>query len=139
MSDSKLLRMSGFWTLGGSRCWVERSMRAAISISLLAIAGCGGGAGEAPAQPPAGEASLLLVNKDWRIVEMATAHGAFTIEVEMAEGVDTAEVSRSLIQPLQDRYAEVLVYFHARDAQTDLPQLRVQWTAAGGYVETRYR
>ena len=114
-------------------------MRALIAVSLVAIAGCGGGAGEGPAQPPTGEASLLLVNDDWRIVEMATAHGAFTIEVEMAEGVDTAEVARSLIQPLQDRYAEVLVYFHARNAQTDLPQLRVQWTADGGYVETRYR
>ena len=113
-------------------------MRTAIAVSLLAIAGCGG-AGVAPAQPPAGEASLRLVNEDWRIVEMATAHGAFTIEVEMAEGVDTAEVARSLIQPLQDRYAEVLVYFHARDAQTDLPEIRVQWTAAGGYVETRNR
>ena len=113
-------------------------MRAAIVVSLAAIAGCGG-AGETPAHPRAGEASLLLVNDDWRIVEMATAHGAFTIEVEMAEGVDTDEIARSLIQPLQDRYAEVLVYFHARDVQTDLPRLRVQWTAAGGYVETRYR
>ena len=33
----------------------------------------------------------------------------------------------------------MLVCFHARDAQTDLPQLRVQWTADGGYVEPRYR
>lgn len=114
-------------------------MRAVIAVAFVAIAGCGGGAGETPAPLPAGEASLRLVNEDWRIVEMATAHGAFTIEVEMAEGVDTAEVARSLIQPLQDRYAEVLVYFHARDAQTDLPQLRVQWTAERGYVETRYR
>ena len=114
-------------------------MRAVIAVSLVAIAGCGGGAGETPAQPPAGEASLLLVNDDWQIVEMATAHGAFTIEVEMAEGVDTDEIARSLIQPLQDRYAEVLVYFHARGADTDLPLLRVQWTAAGGYAETRYR
>ena len=114
-------------------------MRAVIAVSLLAVAGCGGGAGEVPASPPAGEASLLLVNDDWRIVEMATAHGAFTIEVEMAEGVDTGEIARALVEPLQDRYAEVLVYFHARDAQTDLPRLRVQWTADGGYVETRYR
>ena len=117
----------------------EQSMRAVIAVSLLAIAGCGGGAGEAPVSPPAGEASLRLVNDDWSIVEMATAHGAFTIEVEMAEGVDTGEIARALVEPLQDRYAEVLVYFHARGAQTDLPRLRVQWTAAGGYVETRYR
>lgn len=114
-------------------------MRTAIAVSLVLIVGCGGGTDETPALPPAGEESLLLVNDDWSIVEMATAHGAFTIEVEMAEGVDTDEIARSLILPLQDRYAEVLVYFHARDAQTELPELRVQWTAGGGYVETRYR
>ena len=114
-------------------------MRTAMAAALLVISGCGGGAGDVPAQEPAGDDSLLLVNDDWRIVEMATAHGAFTIEVEIAEGVDTDEVARALIRPLQERYAEVLVYFHARDAQTDLPQLRVQWTAEGGYIETRYR
>lgn len=130
--------MNALPKLRDSRCQIELSMRTVIAVSLVAIAGCGG-AGETPAQSPSGEEALLLVNDDWRIVEMATAHGAFTIEVEMAEGVDTDEIARSLIQPLQDRYAEVLVYFHARDAQTDLPQLRVQWTAAGGYVETRYR
>ena len=46
----------------------------------------------------------------------------------MADGVDTAALARSLIQPLQHQYAEVLVYFHARGAETDLPLLRVQWT-----------
>ncbi|MCY4599884.1 MAG: hypothetical protein OXF27_08185 [Acidobacteria bacterium] len=113
-------------------------MRAAIAVWLAVIAACGGGSVDAPLNPAVEETPLLLVNDDWSIVEMATAHGAFTIEVEVAEGVDTAAVARSLIEPLQDRYAEVLVYFHARGAETDLPQLRVQWTAAGGYAETRY-
>lgn len=114
-------------------------MRAAIAVWLAAIAGCGGGTVDAPAPSDAEEAQLRLVNDDWSIVEMATAHGAFTIEVEIADGVDTAGLARSLIEPLQDRYAEVLVYFHDRDAQSDLPRLRVQWTAAAGYAETRYQ
>ena len=97
-------------------------MGAVVAVSLVAIAGCGGGVGETPAQPPAGKTRpCCWSTTTGSIVEMATAHGAFTIEVEMAEGVDTDEIARSLIQPLQDRYAEVLVYFHARDAQTDLP------------------
>ena len=114
-------------------------MRAAIAVWLAALGGCAGGAGGAPPLPAAEEPPLLLVNADWRIVEMATAHGAFTIEVEAADGVDTTAVARSLIEPLQDRYAEVLVYFRDLDAQSDLPRLRVQWTAGGGYAETRYR
>ena len=112
--------------------------RAAIAVWLAVIAGCSAGNGGPPPAPEAGQAQLRLVNDDWRIVEMATAHGAFTIEVEMAEGVDTAALARALVEPLQDRYAEVLVYFHARGAATDLPQLRVQWTPAGGYIETVY-
>ena len=109
----------------------------AVTVGLLAAWGCGDAGGEAPPPPPSGDA-LPLVNESWRIAEMATAHGAFTVEVEVADGVDTAALARELIRPLQDRYTEVLVYFHARGAGGDLPRLRVQWTPEHGYVETRY-
>ena len=108
-------------------------MRAGVVVQLLAFGGCGGV--ERPAPP---EDALQLVNEDWRIVEMATAHGAFTIEVEAADGVDAAALARLLIRPLQARHDEVLIYFYARDSGAALPRLRVQWTAAGGYAETRY-
>ena len=111
-------------------------MRATVAVWLLAFWGCGAGGDAADTPPPD---ALPLVSENWRIAEMATAHGAFTIEVEVADGVDTAALARELIRPLQDRYAEVLVYFHARDAAGDLPRLRVQWTAEHGYVETRYQ
>ena len=121
-------------------CAARRRVPAIVAavICLAAFTGCAGGGNEPPPDPSAGDGSPRLVNDDWRIIEMATAHGAFTIEVEAADGVDTAAISRTLIEPLQDRYAEVLVYFHARGADSDLPQLRVQWTAAAGYVETRF-
>ena len=124
-----------------SRCRIRVAPRftastiAAVLLCLTALAACAGGGNEAP--PPDSD-SPLLVNEDWRIIEMATAHGAFTIEVEAADGVDTAAISRTLIEPLQARYAEVLVYFHRRGAPTDLPAVRVQWTAGGGYAETRF-
>ena len=115
-------------------------MRAVVALCLLAFWGCGGaGPGGDSASPPPPADALPLVSESWRIAEMATAHGAFTIEVEVADGVDTATLARELIRPLQDRYAEVLVYFHARDAAGDLPRLRVQWTPEQGYVETRYQ
>ena len=106
-------------------------MRAGVAVWMLALGGCG----ERSPQP---ENTLQLVNEDWRIVEMATAHGAFTIEVEAADGVDTAALARLLIRPLQARHDEVLIYFYAPDSGAALPRLRVQWTAAGGYAETRY-
>ena len=111
-----------------------------VALWLLAFWACGGaGTGGDAASPPPPDDALPLVSESWRIAEMATAHDAFTIEVEVADGVDTAALARELIRPLQDRYVEVLVYFHARDAAGDLPRLRVQWTAEHGYVETRYR
>ncbi len=115
-------------------------MGAAVAVWLLVSWGCGvaGPDGDA-ARPAAPDNGLPLVNENWRIAEMATAHGAFTVEVEVADGVDTAALARELIRPLQDRYTEVLVYFYARDSAGDLPQLRVQWTAEHGYIETRYR
>ena len=81
---------------------------------------------------------IFLVNDSWQIVEMATAHGAFTIEVEVIDRVDTWALARELIEPLQDDYAEILVYFHRLDAEAELPLSRIQWTVVGGYTETRY-
>jgi hypothetical protein len=69
---------------------------------------------------------------------MATAHGAFTIEVQVTADVDTGALARELIEPLQNDYAEIPVYFHPRDAQAELPLSRIQWTVFDGYEETRY-
>ncbi len=115
----------------------SRFLCAAVVVCLPLAGSCGGAGGDAADLSTLDDA-LPLVTENWRIAEMATAHGAFTVEVEVGDGVDTTALARELIQPLQDRYAEVLVYFHAREPVGDLPRLRVQWTAENGYVETRY-
>ena len=69
---------------------------------------------------------------------MATAHGAFTIEVEVSGEADTPAIARTLIEPLQARYAEILVYFYDQDDNAALPTSRTQWTAADGYREIVY-
>ena len=83
-------------------------------------------------------ATTTLVNEDWQIVEMATAHGAFTIEVEAPRDANTAAIARELIEPLQQQHAEVLVCFYERDGEKALPMSRVQWTVADGYQEITY-
>ena len=94
---------------------------------------------DAPPAPDRGYVSLLpLANDQFSIVEMATAHGAFTIEVEIAAGADTGSIAEGLIEPVQDRYAEVLVYFYDRESDNALPRSRIQWTADGGYSELEY-
>ncbi len=81
---------------------------------------------------------LPLTNEEYSIVEMATAHGAFTVEVEVVLGADTDSIARRLVEPVQDRYAEVLVYFYDRASDGELPLSRVQWTAENGYVKIEY-
>ena len=81
---------------------------------------------------------IPLTSEEFSIVEMATAHGAFTIEVEVDLGADTMSIARRLIEPVQDRYAEILVYFYDRASDGQLPLSRVQWTAEGGYSVVEY-
>ena len=93
--------------------------------------------------PPGGEASgnvddRLLVNDDWYVRIMATAHGAFVIEVEAKDPSQTETIARTLIEPIKDDYAEILVYVNQLGDDSDLPARRMQWTPRDGYVEISY-
>lgn len=79
-----------------------------------------------------------LVNEGWYVRNMATAHGAFVIEVEAEDPEQTETISRALIEPIKDDYAEVLVYINRMGDDSDLPARRVQWTLRDGYVELSY-
>ena len=80
-----------------------------------------------------------LDNEKWRIVEMATAHGIFTIEIEIADWENSQEVARELVVPLKDQYSEVLVYFYEMGSDEALPVLRVRWTLETGFTEMLYQ
>ena len=116
----------------------RRTRLSVVVLCALLVTGCGDG--EAPVPTPSSQQQrpLPLVGDDWAILKMATAHGAFTIEVDVNPTVDTARLSRLLVEPLQENYAEILVYFYDRSVDTDLPMLRVQWTTAEGYAEIQY-
>ena len=92
----------------------------------------------AAAEVPERAGEPLLVNEGWHIRNMATAHGAFVIEVEAEDPSQTEAIARALIEPIQDRYDEILVYVDKQGDESDLPARRMQWTPAGGYVEITY-
>ena len=69
---------------------------------------------------------------------MATAHGAFTIELEVDSEADAGMLARQLVAPMQQDYSEVLIYFYDRAGNGQLPMKRVQWTEDRGYVEVEY-
>ena len=93
--------------------------------------------GPAP-DPGADPDEPSLVNEGWYVRNMATAHGAFVIEVEAEDPEQTETISRALIEPIKDDYAEILVYVNRMGDDSDLPARRVQWTPRDGYVELSY-
>ena len=68
----------------------------------------------------------------WQVVDYLSALGALIINVETHRLTETSEIARELVDPLKDRYVEVLVYF--REPGTELATERVQWTPTVGYV-----
>lgn len=91
-----------------------------------------------PPAPGAETDGPALVNDGWYVRNMATAHGAFVIEVEAEDPDETEAISRALVEPVKDDYAEILVYVNRLGDDSDLPARRVQWTPRDGYVELTY-
>ncbi len=138
-------------------------MRNTVTLAVAALVGATSGAcapasdddtrrGAGSASPPpqsgpraAGGAPLAgadrpLVNEDWDVLRMATAHGVMTIEIELRDLERSLEVARTLVEPLATDYAEVLVYVYApgQGSGGHTPAKRVQWTGGDGYVEIAY-
>ena len=82
---------------------------------------------------------VSLANEEFQIVDMAAAHGALTVEVEVAADGDTDAIARRVIDPVQSRYVEILVYFYDREGESALPLQRVRWTPSGGYEVQSYQ
>ena len=125
-------------------------MRTVLALATAALVGAGSAAcHSAPDEDPpptfAGRtpfagADRPLVNEDWEVLRMATAHGVMTIEIEMGDPERSLEVARILVEPLTGDYAEVLVYVYGpgRGSGGHAPAKRVQWTGRDGYVEIAY-
>jgi hypothetical protein len=75
----------------------------------------------------------------WTVTSAYSAHYAMVIEVE-TERPDTAlAIAAQVVEPVKDRYEEILLYVHTPGALPDeLPARRVRWTKRGGYEETIY-
>ena len=110
----------------------------ALAFPVVLGAGCGQTPLSEGPESARGLADLPLDNERYTILEMATAHGAFTIELEVDADTDTGTLARELVEPMREDYAEVLVYFYDRAGDGQLPMKRVQWTQDGGYAELEF-
>jgi hypothetical protein len=74
----------------------------------------------------------------WTVTEHLSAHNVLIAQVETTHLNEAASIAQQLTEPIKDKYAEVLIYFHRPGRPDTLPPRRVQWTPQGGYVETSY-
>ena len=72
----------------------------------------------------------------WTITKRVSAHRALVVEVDTLHLDEAEAIARTIADPVQPRFTEILVFFH-RPGGHDLRR-RVQWTREHGYVETVY-
>ena len=69
----------------------------------------------------------------WQVVDYLSAHRVLVVKIQTYRMDEAMDITIELIDPLQNGYSEVLVYFH--HPHTALAQKRVQWTPASGFIE----
>ena len=74
----------------------------------------------------------------WTVTEQYSAHGVIVLQVETTHLDEARAIAMEISAPLQERHAEILIYFHRPGRPDTLPPRRVQWSRAAGYVETDY-
>ena len=74
----------------------------------------------------------------WTITEQYSAQGVLVLQVETTHLARARAIAVEISAPLQERYAEILIYFHRPGRPDVLPPRRVQWSRADGFVETNY-
>jgi len=96
----------------------------------------------APAAPAA--QTLPAVRREagpwarWTITEQFAAQHVMVLQIETRHLDESGAIARAVASPLQDRYSEIMIYFHRPGRPDTLPPRRVQWSRAAGYVETDF-
>lgn len=74
----------------------------------------------------------------WTITEQFAAQHVMVLQIETTHLDEAAAIARAVVTPLQDRYSEIMIYFHRPGRPDTLPPRRVQWSHATGFVETDF-
>ena len=76
----------------------------------------------------------------WTVTRAYSAHHMMVVEVQTDLQANASSIAAQVVEPLRDRYDEVLIYVREPGQQSDdFPARRIQWTKRTGYVESVYR
>lgn len=75
----------------------------------------------------------------WTVTRAYSVHHMMVVEVETDRAAGASRIAAQLVEPLKDRYDEVLIYIREPGQRAgELPARRVQWTKRAGYKESVY-
>ena len=76
----------------------------------------------------------------WTITKQLAAHHVLVVHVETRRLDQARAIANEIVSEAtaKERYAEILIYFYRLRRPEPLAPRRVQWTPAGGLVETVY-
>ena len=74
----------------------------------------------------------------WKVLDQLSAHHVLVLEVETERMGEVKAIAQQLVQPVADRYSEVLIYFYRPRQRGKLAARRVQWTPKRDYVVVNY-
>jgi hypothetical protein len=79
------------------------------------------------------------MGQGWRVVNTTSAHRMMVVEVETHRVNEAVAIAQQVVNPVRDRYDEILVFFFEPDASPRRASLRIQWTPRGGYRRLQLR
>jgi hypothetical protein len=75
----------------------------------------------------------------WTVTRAYSAHHMMVVEVEAAPALEARGIAAQIVEPLKNRYDEVLIYLRdPGQGATELAARRIRWTKREGYVEANY-
>jgi len=71
----------------------------------------------------------------WSVTRAQTSQGALVVTADVLDMRESLGIAQEIVEPVQGKYTEVLIYLHQFGAKTQYAARRVQWTRDGGYAE----
>lgn len=72
----------------------------------------------------------------WSVTRAQASQGALVVTADVLDMPESLAIAREIVEPVQGKYTEVLIYLHQHGAKSQFAGRRVQWTPTGGYKET---
>ena len=114
-----------------------------VAVAIFVAALRWTGPGRHPPRPPTTSGLARSLNAAepgdgrwrWSVTHAQASQGALVVEADVIDLSESMASARAIVEPVRDRYSEVLVYLRRAGAPGRLAARRVQWTPAAGFIE----